>query len=146
MKRVKRTEVKPAGEEHQVVTLVGGKPGLYRRAPCGGCPWRKDNTGKFPAEAFKHSANTAYDGSTSTFSCHESGAEKPTDCAGFLLRNAENNIAVRIKAMSGLLDMSQVSDGGHDLHESYRSMAVANGVDPKDPVLKRCRADDEGRK
>jgi hypothetical protein len=32
-----------------------------------------------------------------------------------------------------------VHDGGHDLHDSYRDMAVANGVDPDDPALGRCR-------
>ena len=32
-----------------------------------------------------------------------------------------------------------VNDGGKELFESYRDMAVANGVDPGSPILKACR-------
>lgn len=32
-----------------------------------------------------------------------------------------------------------VSDGGHELHENYRAMAIAKGVYPQDPLLKDCR-------
>ncbi|AVK09334.1 DUF6283 family protein [Pseudomonas aeruginosa] len=35
--------------------------------------------------------------------------------------------------------MNQVSDGGVDLFDSYAEMAIANGVDPEDPILKPCR-------
>lgn len=88
-------KVTPAGDEHQVVTLKSNSK-AYRREPCAGCPWRTDNTGEFPAEAFKASANTAYDMSTHRFSCHESGADKPATCAGFLLRGADHNLATRL--------------------------------------------------
>lgn len=30
------------------------------------CPWRVDATGEFPADAFRHSAETAYDMATET--------------------------------------------------------------------------------
>ena len=43
----------------------------------------------------------------------------------------------------GDLDRSAVNDGGHELHENYRAMAVANGLDPADPALARCCADHE---
>ncbi|MFY2597283.1 DUF6283 family protein [Achromobacter xylosoxidans] len=130
-------DVRPAGPEHQVVTVVGGK-GSYRRQPCPKCPWRTDAVGEFPAESFRHSANTAYDMSQHVFSCHDSGTKKPATCAGFLLRGADNNLAVRLAYMSGRLE-GDVTDGGCELHDSYRDMAVANGVDPEDPVLKTCR-------
>ncbi|WP_455289311.1 DUF6283 family protein [Cupriavidus necator] len=52
-------------------TVEGGKGG-YRRKPCGKCPWRVDATGELPAEAFRHSAETAYDMATHTFACHSS--------------------------------------------------------------------------
>lgn len=130
-------DVRPAGPEHQVVTVVGGK-GSYRRQPCPKCPWRTDAVGEFPAESFRHSANTAYDMSQHVFSCHDSGTKKPATCAGFLLRGADNNLAVRLAYMSGRLE-GDVTDGGCELHDSYWDMAVANGVDPEDPVLKPCR-------
>lgn len=129
--------VRPAGDGHQVVTVVGGK-GTYRREPCPDCPWRVDAVGVFPAEAFKHSANTAYDMADHTFACHSSGTAKPAICAGFLLRGADHNLTVRLKRMQGEI-VDDVVDGGHELHENYRAMAVANGVDPADAVLRPCR-------
>jgi hypothetical protein len=77
--------VNPAGPDHQVVTVEGGNS-TYRRTVCAECQWRLDQTGKFPSEAFRHSANTAYDQSMHQFACHMSGSEKPATCAGFLLR------------------------------------------------------------
>lgn len=135
------TDIRPAGPNHQVVSVEGHRQGLYRRQPCAKCPWRVDAVGEFPAEAFRHSANTAYDMAKKMFSCHESGVEKPATCAGFLLRNSENNLGARLMAARGDLDREQVHDGGHLLFESYRHMAVANGVAPDDPVLAPCRAD-----
>lgn len=131
------TRIRPAGVDHQVLTVEGGR-GLYRRKPCSDCPWRIDATGIFPAEAFRHSAGTAYDMSQHTFACHQQGAEKPAVCAGFLLRGADHNLAVRMGLISGKF-RRDVEDGGCDLHADYRAMAVANGVDPDDPVLAACR-------
>jgi hypothetical protein len=128
---------RPAGSDHRVVT-VASDGSQYRRQPCGGCPWRIDQTGEFPPEAFIHSARTAYDMSTHAFGCHESGTDRPVTCAGFLLR-AYHNLAVRLRASRGLIDLDGVSDGGHDLYDDYRQMAIANGVDPYDPALRDCR-------
>ena len=130
------TQVRPAGEEHQVITVEGGR-GLYRRKPCGDCPWRVDATGVFPAEAFRHSAGTSYDMSSHTFACHQSGSQKPAVCAGFMLR-AHHNMALRMGYISGKYG-NDVSDGGVELHADYRVMAIANGVDPDDPILTPCR-------
>lgn len=132
------TQIRRAGPDHQVVSVAGGRGDLYRREPCPDCPWRVDATGEFPAQAFRHSAPTAYDMSEHTFACHQSGTEKPALCAGFLLNGAEHNLAVRIKRMRGVVQ-EDVSDGGHALHENYRAMAIANGVDPDDEVLRPCR-------
>lgn len=142
-RRPRVTAVRAAGAAHQVVTIEGGRGDLYRTRPCQRCPWRRDAVGEFPAEAFRHSASTAYDAAMNSFACHDSGTCKPATCAGFLLRNSANNIGVRLKVMQGQLDLGRVSDGGHELFSSYREMAVANGVDPQDPVLAPCRADDE---
>ena len=69
---------------------------LYRRNPCAKCPWRVEAVGEFPAEAFKHSASTAYDMSDRVFGCHDSGTSKPATCAGFQLRGAYHNLRVRM--------------------------------------------------
>lgn len=131
------TDVRGAGSDHQVVTVEGGSGG-YRRKPCSDCPWRLDAVGEFPPEAFRHSANTAHDMSTHEFACHQSGVSRPATCAGFLLRGADHNLSVRMKRITGHL-LDDVQDGGHALHENYRAMAIANGVDPSDSALLSCR-------
>lgn len=124
---------------HDVVTVRRdeGAAWRYRRQPCGGCPWRVDQTGSFPAGAFEVSARTAADLSTHMFGCHESGTERPSTCAGFLLRGADHNMAVRLKLARGHLNPDDVTDGGHELHAGYVSMALANGVDIE--ALQGCR-------
>lgn len=130
-------DTRPAGPDHQVVSASGGTV-AYRKKPCSDCPWRKDAVGVFPAEAFRHSASTAYDMSQRKFACHQSGIEKPATCAGFLLRGAEHNLSVRLAKMDGDI-ADDVSEAGVELHEDYRAMAIANGVDPDDDSLKDCR-------
>ncbi len=127
----------PGGEGHQVLTITGGN-GAYRRKPCPTCPWRKDMVGEFPAEAFRVSAHTAYDMATHVFGCHKSGASSPSTCAGFLINGAAHNLSVRMSLIKGTYT-ADAKDGGHELHGSYRAMAIANGVSPDDPVLEQCR-------
>jgi hypothetical protein len=134
----KITQVRPADANNQVVTTVGG-PGGYRREPCARCPWRVDATGEFPAEAFRHSANTAHDMSDHTFGCHESGTAKPATCAGFLLNGSAHNMSYRLGIISGHYK-HDTTDGGHELHASYRAMAIANGVPADDPAIAKCRS------
>lgn len=132
------TNIRPAGPFDQVVTVQSGQ-GSYRKSPCPGCPWVKANDGSFPAEAFIHSASTAHDMSEKRFGCHESGTSKPATCAGFLLRGADHNLAVRLDLMRGRIDLGQVHDGGRELHKSYAAMAIANGVREGAPELQACR-------
>lgn len=129
--------IRPAGNDHQVVTAEGGGS-HYRRKPCTDCPWKVEATGVFPAEAFRHSAATAYDMNTHTFGCHQSGHKHPATCAGFLLRGADHNLSVRLGYMAGRYK-DDVSDDGLELHADYRTMAIANGVRPDDAILKPCR-------
>ena len=91
-KEVKISKITPAGEGHQVVSMEGGGGG-YRKKPCSDCPWRKDAVGVFPAEAFAHSATTAYDMAQNKFGCHQSGVNKPATCAGFLLSLGQSWLA-----------------------------------------------------
>lgn len=137
-KQARVTDVRPVDDDHRVVTVEGGH-GVYRRWPCGGCPWRVDQTGEFPAEAFGQSARTAYDMSTHIFGCHEAGAERPTTCAGFLLRGGHHNMKVRMMIVTGAIDLDAVHDGGHELHRDYWTMAVENGLPESDPRLAQCR-------
>jgi hypothetical protein len=126
-----------ADEDHAVVCVEGGS-GAYRRRPCDECPWRVDQAGSFPAEAFRLSAPTAYDLSTRVFGCHMSPHRNPLTCAGFLLR-AGHNLAIRFRQATAKVDLDQVSDGGHELFDNYRDMAIANGVDADDLVIGPCR-------
>jgi hypothetical protein len=52
---------------------------------------------------------------------------------------AHHNLALRLKCSRGIVDPRLVDDGGHALHEDYRTMAIANGVEPDDPALAPCR-------
>jgi hypothetical protein len=122
--------------EWGVTTLIGGDRS-HQEQPCSQCPWRRDApTGVFPPEVFRHSARTAYDLATSKFACHMAGRDKPRTCAGFLLRGASDNLAVRMS----VADYSGVHTTV-ELYDGYRAMAIANGVDPDDPALRPCRGD-----
>jgi len=137
-----RTRVAGVGNDGNLygVTTVTKSGNAYRRKPCATCPWRLDApTGRFPAQAYRESAPTAYDAAFNTFACHESGALRPATCAGFLLRNSANNIGVRLAR----IDVRTVNAGDVELYDSYRAMAEANGVDPADPILTPCRGDDQ---
>lgn len=135
-KAVRVIDTRRADDRHQVVTTQGST-GNYRRKPCSDCPWRVDATGEFPAVAFKLSARTAYDMSEHMFACHQSGVKRPATCAGFLLRGADHNLAARIGRIKGRFE--DVKEPTVELHESYRAMAIANGMDPDDPALAECR-------
>lgn len=138
-KKSRLIKIRPAGPDHQVVTVASPKADArYCKRPCADCPWRKDATHVFPPEAFVHSAATAYDMATNTFACHNAGADHPAICAGFLMRGADHNLTVRLHRMKGVIS-DDVSNGGHELHDDYRSMAIANGVDPDEPALNGCR-------
>lgn len=117
------------------VTTLRSPAGHYQKEPCARCPWLIDSpVGAFPPEVFRHSARTAYDLATHTFGCHASPHDAPRTCAGFLLRGAAHNLTVRMYG-PGVEDVS--SD--RPLYDSYRDMAVANGVAREDPALLRCR-------
>jgi hypothetical protein len=132
--------------EFAVVTLISrGGPGHHNHClrPCPQCPWRTDAPiGAFPAEAFRHSASTAYDMAQNTFACHMAGKAQPATCAGFLLRGAMHSLTIRLASMKGSIDLRKVTDGGADLYASYRAMAISNGVAADDPVLVPCRSND----
>jgi hypothetical protein len=134
------TKATPADENYQVVTIKGGDR-KFMKKPCLDCPWKKSAVGVFPAEAFRISAHTSYDMDQHSFGCHSAGSERPKTCAGFLLNGSYHNLGVRLRLMTGDYDLSLVSDGGHELFENYKAMAIANGVSPDDDCLKLSRTD-----
>lgn len=110
-----------------------------QRRPCAECPWRVDvDPGQFPAERYRLLAATAYDLSYRIFACHKSIEGRDAVCAGFLERGADHNLAIRFAYMRRELELLDRS-GGLPLHPDYRAMAIANGVDPEDPILQPCR-------
>lgn len=110
------------------------------KRPCPECPWRRDAPiGNFPPEAFVKLAHTAYDMDRGVFQCHDTTDGSPLACAGFLERGADDNLTVRLSYMDGDFDRRDRS-GGEALYDDFREMAVANGVDPDDPVLAPCRS------
>lgn len=133
----KITASRRADARHRVLMVEG--MGAHRREPCGGCPWRIDQTGQFPAEAFRISADTCYDASFRLFGCHESGPKKPATCAGFLIANSVHNVVARYRGIAG----GEGCTSPVPLYPSYRAMAIGNGVPPDDPAIALCRADDE---
>ena len=142
-RKVKLAATRVVGPNHAVLTLhsEGGRAHLHRREVCAECPWRLDSPlGRFPAGAYAASAPTAYDASFHTFSCHMSGADRPATCAGFILQQGVHNIGVRIALAYRGLDLGKIKRTV-PLFETYRAMAVANGVAPDDPALALCRDD-----
>jgi hypothetical protein len=130
----RRVRTRVADENNVVVTVTGSPSGCLS-TPCPECPFRKGNAGKFPAEAFRLSAHCADEGSMHRFSCHTAGIDDIKICAGFALR-CHHNFGLRMDFITGRIP--ELVDPG-DLFKSYRDMAVANGVDPDDPSLYRCR-------
>ncbi len=138
-------ETRSAGPDHAVTLLecAHSDTPVHQAQVCSQCPWRVRNVGLFPAQAFEHSARSGYDKESArdpnmakmTFACHASGIDHPRICAGFLLRGAANNLTVRILELREPLRVKAPPEG--KLFESYRAMALANGVDPKSPALER---------
>jgi hypothetical protein len=137
VKKPARVEyAKLADDNHAVVSVSG--TGGHCNSPCRQCPWRKDAVGVFPAEAFRISAHTSYDAAMEEFGCHSSTPQAPKTCAGYLLRGGDENLGTRLRAARGELHYDQLDDRGLELFDSYREMAIANGVGEDDPVLEKC--------
>lgn len=112
--------------------------------PCQECPWQtKARLGKFPPEAFQHTADTAVQPNLSEwngqgpvqklFACHMSdnhGRETKV-CAGFLAVDGHNNFEVRLRVSRGQIPAEALSPGPDwpELYTSHDDMARANGVE-----------------
>lgn len=109
----------------------------HAHAPCAECPWRRDvPVGKFPPERYEALASTAYDLAGTVFACHMSPDKAEFACAGFILQSSAHNLAVRMSRQT-FEDVRSTAP----LFDTFREMAVANGVDEHHPNLRYCRDD-----
>lgn len=109
----------------------------HAKIPCAECPWRTDvPAGKFPPERYVALASTAYDMASTVFACHMSKDGSEFACAGFILKSSVHNFRCRMARAP----FDEVRSP-YPLFETYRELAVANGVDEYDPALRNCRDD-----
>jgi hypothetical protein len=109
----------------------------YAKIPCAECPWRTDiPIGKFPPERYVALSPTAYDLSVTVFACHMSKEGADFACAGFLLQSSVHNLSCR-------MTRTKFDDvrSPYPLFDTYRELAVANGVNEDHPALQHCRDD-----
>lgn len=101
--------VRPAGDGKWGVVTIERRGTDYRTEPCPRCPWRVDAPlNAFPPQVFRDSARTTYDLATHTFGCHGSSRSAPQICAGFLLRGASDNLAIRMAVVDGRIDPDSI--------------------------------------
>lgn len=104
--------------------------------PCAECPWRTDVApGKFPPERYVALAPTAYDLAMKVFACHMSKEGGEFACAGFLLQSSAHNLSCRMARHR--CDVRSP----YPLFQTFRQVAIANGVPEDHPALDHCRDD-----
>lgn len=104
-------------------------------APCPSCPWRVSSTvggGDIPGfsiDLMRSLSNTVGpdDGFRPVMACHGSpeGGDRP--CVGYLAVEGWSNLAVRVMAIQGRVDMHAVDEGsaGLELWGSFGEMLAA---------------------
>lgn len=110
---------------------------MQRDTPCPECPWNvKAEKGKFTVERYRSLAGSSKQELCCIFACHMSHEDHPIACAGYLAVCGGTSINVRLMQAYGHIDLERVKiPEDHVLYGSYGELAVANGVDPDDPVL-----------
>lgn len=116
--------------------------------PCSNCPWRLDAPpGEFPACRYESLTATAgrpgkeVGFSAPIFACHRSRDGEEFACAGWLATVGYDHLGMRLAVAMGRLEPAAFEPGPDwpPLYATYADLAVANGVDPDDEVLRRCR-------
>ena len=106
-------------------------PSFALTKTCNECPWRKDvPIGRFPPERYIALRRTSEQGMNPLFGCHKTVEGKDVVCVGYLMRDGENNWAVRLAAAYGKFDPQALEAAG-PLYDSFEEMARANGVKDK---------------
>ena len=102
--------------------------------PCQTCPWRRSSVGGqaipgFDIEKARRLANTVGDGDEfrPIMACHGSNEGAERACIGYLAVEGWTNLAVRVAAMSGRLDMHAIDEecAQFELHGSFAEMLDA---------------------
>lgn len=119
-----------------------------RTVPCATCPWRKSSTvGGYDIPGFnickmRGLRNTVGhdDAIRPMMACHYSPEGDERVCIGYVAREGWRNIAVRMQAITGKLDIGAVMDAaeGLDLWESFDEMLAAY-EDAADSPAVSCR-------
>jgi len=126
--------------------MVADFPRVHR--PCQECPWKVDaEAGKFPTCRYEQLTATAGAPGAEVwldapiFACHKSPEGGERACAGWLATVGRDHLGIRMAVITGRLDPVALDpgEGWPELHPTYAAMAIANGVDPDDPTLRRCR-------
>lgn len=114
--------------------MPGDSPPRAVTAPCPTCPWRADVTDGgiilgFSIERARGLSCTVGDGDAfrPIMACHGSAEGAETPCVGYLAREGYSNVAVRLAAIDGRIDLLAAIEGceGIDLHPDFDSMLAA---------------------
>lgn len=103
--------------------------------PCATCPWRRTSTvggGDIPGfgiDLMRRLSNTVGNGDAfrPIMACHGSGVGSETACVGYLAVEGWSNLAVRIMAIEGKIDLRSVAAACEplDLWPSFYEMLTA---------------------
>jgi hypothetical protein len=91
--------------------------------PCVTCPWRKTSTvggadiPRFDIDLMRGLSNTVGpdDAFRPMMACHYSACGDETPCVGYVAIEGWRNLAVRVRAMRGDLDIGAIIDACEDL-------------------------------
>lgn len=108
--------------------------------PCPCCPWRRDHAGgvgipNFSIDKARDLANAVgdHDAFRPIMACHLSPDGTETPCRGYLAKHGWSNLAVRMMAIRGDIDLAGIAAAadGTDLHDTFDEMLGA--LEAKEP-------------
>lgn len=112
---------------------------MTTRTPCNECPWRRDAPpGRFPPSRYAALERTCQQRMAPVFACHKTKEGSDRACVGYLLRDGDNNIRVRLWQLrthhGDAAPHEQVARAALaspvKLYKSFYEMAEANGWRP----------------
>ena len=103
--------------------------------PCPTCPWRKSSTiggadiPRFDIELMRGLSNTVGEGDAfrTIMACHYSACGAESACIGYVAQEGYSNLAVRVMALRGALDLPAIMDACAplDLWPTFGEMLAA---------------------
>lgn len=104
-------------------------------APCPTCPWRRSSTvggadiPGFDIAMMRGLSNTVGEGDAfrPIMACHGSACGAERACAGYVAVEGWSNLAIRVAAIQGRLDLAGIEEAceGLDLWPSFHEMLTA---------------------